>query len=626
MAGYCLILSLGLIFWEQPQMRYFLSGSALFTASAIASATCFAAWRTLSRPASTIWLFFGFAATISTISHFSGLLHASAPRVAGVHYLWLGSYCLLLAAVVAVVHRTEQGRLAELALDVGLVVAAATLVVLRWAPGAQTLVAARSAAADFLIIFGPVIAISSLLIVGVLITGPQTAVAPRVLWGVFGAAGCLLISALPQIANAEPCCHTGEWTVFASIGTWAFVAYASVVAWQTGDLPLGGPADQRLRQVVAPAVAVVLAAISIDAALHPTINRRTALALGLLGALVALRLTDLLKATRLQVVERRELAQTRALVEVSRALAGKNDLDTTLSIVTKWAVRVLNARAASVELLTSDARTLELRAAVGLPASAIGMRFPVDASFTGWVILNGEARVTSNPRRDPYMTGPRLRLVGDSPMAAVPLRYRERMLGVISCVGNRPFDAADLDMLRAFANQTALALEDARLFEQVRALSVTDPLTGLANRRQLDRELTREFAAAQRGRRLVAVMFDLDDFKQHNDKYGHVAGDEALRLFADALRSSTRAMNLAARYGGDEFFALLADADLAGTEVFASRVKERFRRSMDAAGWPALQVSVGIAEFVQTMANPEDLMQAADRALYRDKLGPDVRA
>jgi GAF domain-containing protein len=69
----------------------------------------------------------------------------------------------------------------------------------------------------------------------------------------------------------------------------------------------------------------------------------------------------------------------------------------------------------------------------------------------------------------------------------MPLRYRDQVLGVLSCVGNRPFDAADLDLLRAFASQTALALEDARLFEQVRALSVTDPLTGLANRRQLDR-------------------------------------------------------------------------------------------------------------------------------------------
>jgi diguanylate cyclase (GGDEF)-like protein len=232
--------------------------------------------------------------------------------------------------------------------------------------------------------------------------------------------------------------------------------------------------------------------------------------------------------------------------------------------------------------------------------------------------------VTTNPQRDPFIASSSLEYLGDSPVAAMPLRYRERLLGVLTCIGNKPFDAADLDLLRAFANQTALALEDARLFEQVRALSVTDPLTGLANRRQLDRELTREFSAAQRGRRLVAVMFDLDDFKQHNDKYGHIAGDEALRNFAEALHATTRTMNLAARYGGDEFFALLADSDLHGADIFIARVRDKFKRLMDAGGWPVLQVSAGVAEYTDEMKVPEDLLAAADRALYVVKFEADV--
>jgi diguanylate cyclase (GGDEF)-like protein len=397
-------------------------------------------------------------------------------------------------------------------------------------------------------------------------------------------------------------------------------------AWAAGELSVPPPTRERLRQLVAPGVAIVLAAISLEAGLHPPLEPKTGVALGVLGALVALRLTELLEATRMQVTERRELAQTRALVEVSRALAGKNDLDATLQIVTRWAAKVLNARAAAVELLSSDSQTLILRAAYGLPDHAVGMEFPLEGSFTGWVILNGEARVTANSKEDPHITRDSAKFLGESAVAAMPLRYRDRLLGVLSCVGNRPFDAADLDLLRAFASQTALALEDARLFEQVRALSVTDPLTGLANRRQLDRELTREFAAAQRGRKLAAVMFDLDDFKQLNDKHGHIAGDEALRLFGEAIRSMTRTMNLAARYGGDEFLALLADADANGAEIFVARVTERFQQMLSETGSPVIHVSAGIAEYTIDMIRPEDLIIAADRALYIAKEGADIRS
>ena len=626
MAAYALVLFGGVLFWASEGMRSFLSGTVLLSAALLATILCVQSWRTLSRPASTMWLILACAAGLATLSHIAQLLPLGPSRRTAIHFIWLASYAFLLAAIVYAVHESERGRLTELALDVALALTAAALVIIGWAPGAQAALTTDSAGTLFLVLFGPVVALTTLLLGAVLTTGPQTALSERPLAGIAAAIGCLVITAVPQIMTGGSCCHAGSKTVFAAIALWVFVAYAAAEAYHLGDQAMSPPTGERLRQWVAPTVAVVLAIISIDAAMNPPLGGRTALALAVLGALVALRLTELLNATRLQVVERRELAQTRALVEVSRALAGKNDLDATLRIVTHWAVRVLNARAATVELLSSDAKTLVVRATEGLPEEILGQTYPVETSFTGWVVINGEPRVTSNPQRDPFVSADTLRFIGDSSLAAMPLRYRERLLGVLSCIGNRPFDAADLDLLRAFANQTALALEDARLFEQVRALSVTDPLTGLSNRRQLDRELTREFAAAQRGRRLVAVMFDLDDFKKHNDKYGHIAGDEALRHFADALQSTTRTMNMAARYGGDEFFALLADADPHGAEIFISRVRDRFRRTMDAAGWPVLKVSAGMAEYTPEIKTPEDLVEAADRALYLAKNASAVKA
>ena len=176
----------------------------------------------------------------------------------------------------------------------------------------------------------------------------------------------------------------------------------------------------------------------------------------------------------------------------------------------------------------------------------------------------------------------------------------------------------------ALAEQAAIAIQQARLFEQVTVMSVTDPLTGLANRRQLERDLPREFAAALRGRDLTAVIFDLDLFKEYNDTYGHVAGDKALQAFARALQNGMRAMNVAARYGGDEFVAILSDTDAEGARSFIRRVRDRFDLGVAALGHGPLKVSAGLAEFAPDMGNPEALLRAADAELYRTK--PHARA
>jgi diguanylate cyclase (GGDEF)-like protein len=186
-------------------------------------------------------------------------------------------------------------------------------------------------------------------------------------------------------------------------------------------------------------------------------------------------------------------------------------------------------------------------------------------------------------------------------------------------VAEQPFDRAGLELLGALADQAAVAIENARLFQQVNVLSKTDPLTGLANRRQLEHDLAREFAAAVRGRKLYAVMFDLNDFKDYNDRYGHLAGDEALRLFGEVLAIETRTMNFSARYGGDEFCALLADTDEEGARIFSLRVKRHYARRAVTLGRRPIGVSAGFAQFVPEMKRPEDLLAAADQALYRSK-------
>jgi diguanylate cyclase (GGDEF)-like protein len=155
--------------------------------------------------------------------------------------------------------------------------------------------------------------------------------------------------------------------------------------------------------------------------------------------------------------------------------------------------------------------------------------------------------------------------------------------------------------------------------ERMRAekLALTDELTDLPNRRYLRLFLDTEFAAARRGRSLVVVFFDLDRFKQYNDRYGHNAGDDALKTFGTVLRTQTRTMNLSGRYGGEEFVSVLSSCEIPGALIFVERIKKNLRETPLKVG--ALTVSAGVAAYHPSMRSPDDLLAAADEALYDAK-------
>lgn len=154
--------------------------------------------------------------------------------------------------------------------------------------------------------------------------------------------------------------------------------------------------------------------------------------------------------------------------------------------------------------------------------------------------------------------------------------------------------------------------------ERARAerLALLDDLTEMPNRRLADLFLQKEFAAAERGRPLTVILFDIDRFKDYNDEYGHAAGDEALRAFVDMLRSRTRAMDLSARYGGEEFITVLSGARTESGIRFAEAVRSTLA---DVDGVRPFTVSAGVAEYTRDMEAFDELVAAADRAMYEAK-------
>jgi diguanylate cyclase (GGDEF)-like protein len=178
-----------------------------------------------------------------------------------------------------------------------------------------------------------------------------------------------------------------------------------------------------------------------------------------------------------------------------------------------------------------------------------------------------------------------------------------------------PFFLAEISKTASYVVMLSGALLDqARLFDQVRSMAVSDSLTGLANYRRLISVLEAELDRSRRTQRpFSVVLLDMDGLKSINDHYGHLTGSRAIVRLSKILRSHSRAIDTAARYGGDEFALVLPEAgpDIAGRVV--SRIRERLSAEAEP---PALSVSAGVAAFPEDGDTPEKLLGAADRALY----------
>ncbi len=181
-----------------------------------------------------------------------------------------------------------------------------------------------------------------------------------------------------------------------------------------------------------------------------------------------------------------------------------------------------------------------------------------------------------------------------------------------------PFFLAELSKVASYSVMLCGALIDqARLFDQVRTLAVSDPLTGLANYRRLIAVIESELDRSRRTHRAFSVvLMDMDGLKSINDRFGHLVGSRSLVRLSKILRNHSRAIDTAARYGGDEFALVLPEAPRDIALRVASRIRERLATEAEE---PALSVSAGIAAYPEDGDTPEKLLGAADRALYRMK-------
>lgn len=204
----------------------------------------------------------------------------------------------------------------------------------------------------------------------------------------------------------------------------------------------------------------------------------------------------------------------------------------------------------------------------------------------------------------------------------VPLLVGDELVGVLELATADPagFDSDQVRMVVALADHVALALQNARLYEEAKRLATTDPLTGVFNRRHFLEVGQREFERARRypPKSLSAFMLDIDNFKAINDGFGHAAGDRVLQAVADLCREQLRCVDIFARMGGEEFAALLPETDVLGAKYTAVRLWQSIR-NLSLPSLPRFTASFGVAEITPECTDLDMLLIWCDRALYMAK-------
>jgi diguanylate cyclase (GGDEF)-like protein len=322
----------------------------------------------------------------------------------------------------------------------------------------------------------------------------------------------------------------------------------------------------------------------------------------------------------------------RSLHEFTGSISLTLDADALCSALVEWTDRVVPADLVAVTTLERDTGRYLLRTGKGVATEALGAHIRSGEGVAGRAIRDRATVIDEQfgPERYPASVRemPNVRV---SLAAAVPMIRDGVVIGAITVGRADPaahFRPIELEALELLAGHASLALANAFLHADVAAMAIHDPLTGLYNRRYLDDALDRILAEHRRARAaggdkpLAVIMFDLDYFGVFNKEHGHQVGDRVLKVFAEVLRRRFRASDLVARFGGEEFIAVLDGATRDDAVRIAEQVRAQLlRRSIpDEAGHSLrVTVSAGCAALDDGEPTRENLLRTADVALFMAK-------
>ena len=317
-----------------------------------------------------------------------------------------------------------------------------------------------------------------------------------------------------------------------------------------------------------------------------------------------------------------------ALFKITQSLATSLDQQLLYERILQTLKETLNCSLCVLYIFkpgTDSLRAVKVQGIYGVELKTISTE--LGESIAGEAALNQKAvyqpDLSKEDKKPLYGT----EAIDQGALLAVPLTAQNRLVGVINLHQKNcnAFSQTAQQIAQAIANQAAIAIENARLYEKAKTLSATDELTGLANRRQFQEYLLRELAQSRRQHNSFSIlMIDIDHFKQYNDYHGHLKGDIVLKKVSSLLLQNTRGVDLVARFGGEEFIMLLPKSDKTNSLAVAEKLRmcieeENFAGAEQSQPGQRLTISVGVSHFPTDSSDIYDLLNLADSALYEAK-------
>jgi diguanylate cyclase (GGDEF)-like protein len=315
------------------------------------------------------------------------------------------------------------------------------------------------------------------------------------------------------------------------------------------------------------------------------------------------------------------------LYNIGRAMTYISDLKSLLKYILNQAIDITAAEKGSIMLYDPDTNQLSIRVLAGLKDEVYQEKvnnneikcktFVPGEGVAGSVFETGEPIIINKTDDNETFVG----FSGSyaHSIACIPMKVYKDTIGVINVTnkkGHNGFTAQDVEMLRAVADQAAISISKAQLWE----MAVNDSLTGLHVRRYFMAKLQDEILRTDRyKKRLSIIMSDLDNFKNINDTYGHTAGDRVLKAVGSYLKDSIRDVDSIGRYGGEEFIMFLPETSKKAAYVLADRLRAGVSEIKLDEKLPRVTISLGISTFPEDGKSLNELLDRADAALYQAK-------